>query len=398
MSFSEHVTGLRAAWVWTGPGRLLPGATVMVADGRVVEVSRRPVSGRQVRDLGDGLLLPGLVNAHTHLELSGLAGLARPQGDFVDWLLELVATRPRQDPAAAAAATERAARQASATGTVLVGDVTNTGRARGSLAAAGLSAVLFFEALGPAMAEPPEPFVGWQDGRLEQSAIAAHSPYSVPAWRIAALKQRAGQGPFAIHLAESVAEMEFIAGRGDEGRRLGEFLLVRGVRRDELDLRKRRPLAHLMALGVVDNNTLLVHGVQLTPAEAEQVAASGASLCLCPRSNLGLTGSLAPVRRLLAAGANLALGTDSLASTDDLSLFNEMSALAAALPRLEPEAIFTMATLGGARALGLEDHFGRIQPGASARLAFVPLAAASPGEVLAAALEPAAAGQGRAVD
>lgn len=387
----------RASWVWAHKGRLLPGAAVVVRQGRIVEIIERPGPGLKAQDLGDGLLLPGLINAHTHLELSGLAGLARPQGDFVDWLLELVATRPQQDPDQAAQATRGAVGQAAASGTVLVGDITNTGRAQEALAQAGMSVVHFFEALGPVMAEPPEPWLRWQDGRMEQSAIAAHSPYSVPGWRITALKRRAGQAPFAVHVAESLAEVEFVAGAGSEGERLRDFLTARGVAREELGIRAQRPLAHLLALGVVDAHTLLVHGVQLNDQEVAQVAASGASLCICPRSNLGLTGSLAPVADLLSAGVNLALGTDSLASTDDLSLWGEMSALAAARPSVDPEDIFTMATAGGARALGVGDQFGELRPGAVGRLAFVPLEATSAKDVLAAALEPDAATRGRAV-
>lgn len=397
MPNSSQPKAYRASWVWAQRGRLLPGAAVVIEQGRIVELIEHPGPSLNAVDLGDGLITPGLVNAHTHLELSGLKGLAEPKGDFVDWLLELVATRPNQNPEFAAKATQAAADQAAASGTVLVGDVTNTGHAKDAVSKAGLSAVYFFEALGSAMAEPPEPYARWVDGRWEQSAIAAHSPYSVPAWRMAALKKRSGDAPFAIHIAESTAEMEYVAGAGEQGERLAAFLEARGVQRDELGLSAARPLAHVMATGAVDENTLLVHGVQLEPDEAAQVATSGASLCVCPRSNLGLTGSIAPVEALLAAGVNLALGTDSLASNVDLNLFNEMSVLAATLPGLDPEAIFHMATMGGARALGLADHFGCLAAGYLGTPAFVPLDNVGRREVLAAALDPEAAAQARSL-
>jgi cytosine/adenosine deaminase-related metal-dependent hydrolase len=180
--------------------------------------------------------------------------------------------------------------------------------------------------------------------------------------------------------------VEFLLGEGPEGRRLEQFLLARGVKRASLGLKGLRPLAHLQDLGLLDQYTMLVHGVQLDRREVGELAQSGASLCICPRSNLGLTGAMAPVEALLAAGVNLALGTDSLASCPDLSPWAEMAVLRRTVPGLDPEAILHMATAGGAQALGLESHFGRLRPGAVAPLAFVPLPALARGSVLEAAV------------
>lgn len=375
-------TAYTARWVWCGPGDLRSGAAVVLDNGWITDVAQRPPQGIAVTDLGEGLLLPGLVNAHTHLELSGLAGMMPPQGDFVGWLVSMVSLRPAQlrqnGPESTAAAVDYLAQN----GTALVGDVTNTGKAAPVLAHAGVSAVSFYEALGAAKAEPPPAQAVWQGAVLMAAAVAAHAPYSIPTSRLAALKAKAGALPFAIHLAESRAEVEFVAGVGDEGKRLEEFLILRGLRREDLDLAADTPLGQLVAAQALDQNTLLVHGIQLTSAEVAQVAAAGASLCVCPRSNLGLTGRLAPVEELLAAGVNLALGTDSLASTPDLSLWAEMAALVAAKPGLPPEAVLTMATQGGAQALGQAGKFGALRPGAAAPLAFVPLPNLPQGEVI----------------
>jgi cytosine/adenosine deaminase-related metal-dependent hydrolase len=186
--------------------------------------------------------------------------------------------------------------------------------------------------------------------------------------------------------------MEFFAGSGREGRRLAEFLEARGFRREEAGITARRPLAHLINLGVVDRNTLLVHGVQLNRGEARDLAGTGASLCLCPRSNLGLVGDMAPAPDLLAAWVNLALGTDSLASSPDLSLWAEMAALLERFPGLDPEAALTMAAPGGARALGMGFVFGRIRNCAVVALAFAPLAALPAGDVIEAVVRGELAG------
>jgi len=373
---SAKPTAHGAAWVWCGPGRLLERAWVVVREGRVREVCERPPKGMSRNDLGQGLLMPGLVNAHTHLELSFLAGaLPAPQGDFMGWIEEMVNSRPGYDRDGAKEAARRAARFAARRGTALAGDITNTGKAAWAWAEAGVSSVSFFEAIGPSRCEPPEPGLAWQDGLLSAQAVALHAPYSVPSWRVQALKQKAAAGPLplSVHLAESRAEMEFFAGRGREGLRMDTFLQSRGLFKDGLDLRADSPLQHLMALGAVDGQTLLVHGVQLAKKDLATLAAAGASLCLCPRSNLGLTGAVADAPAALAAGVNLALGTDSLASSPDLSLWAEMRLLLERYPELDPEAVLAMATIGGARALGLADHFGLIAPGYCAPLVYVDL-------------------------
>lgn len=378
-----------AKWVWCGPGRLLERAWVVLQAGRVKEIAGKPPAGVESHDLGPGLLLPGLVNAHTHLELSFLADLIeKPRGDFMDWLETLVDLRPGYDRGQAKEAARLAAYFAAAQGTVLAGDITNTGRAAWAWAEAGVSVISFFEAIGPARAEPPQPEMKWDGNYFSAQAVASHAPYSVPSWRQQALKESASSIPIplSIHLAESRAEVEFFAGLGDEGARMEEFLVRRGLQKADMDLRADTPLAHLISLGVVDAQTMLVHGVQLTPAELAQVAAKGASLCLCPRSNLGLTGAVADAPAALKAGVNLALGTDSLASSPDLSIWAEMRKLLEIYPELDPEAVITMATTGGAKALGLGEHFGLIAPGYCAPLAYVPLDGAGKEDVLSSAV------------
>ncbi len=368
---------ITARHVWLGPGRLGDGLQVRLRGGRVVAVEPR---GAEARDMGDGMLMPGLVNAHTHVELSGMRGQITPQGDFMDWLLRLVEIRPNQDPDEASKATSEAAKEMAALGIALVGDITNTGLARQALYNAGLHAVSLFEALGAANCPPPAPEALWRGGVLEAQGVAAHSPYSVPGWRIAELKKLADGNIFCMHMAESTAEMEYIAGSGPQGLRLDDFLKVRGVQREKLGISAERPLQHLINLGGLDHNTLLIHCVQLNQNEIAQVAAAKASVCACPRSNLGLTGSLADVQAMHDAGINLCLGTDSLSSCPDLNLWRELAEISRRFPGLPPEAVLTMATSGGAEALGLGHLFGFIGEGAVAPLCYADLAPGLTGE------------------
>jgi cytosine/adenosine deaminase-related metal-dependent hydrolase len=378
-----------AKWVWCGPGRLLERAWVVLQAGRVREIAGKPPAGVESHDLGPGLLLPGLVNAHTHLELSFLADfIDKPKGDFMAWLETLVSLRPGYDRGQAKEAARLAAKFAADQGTVLAGDITNTGRAAWAWAEAGVSVISFFEAIGPARSDPPQPEMKWDGNYFSAQAVASHAPYSVPSWRQQALKELASSIPIplSIHLAESRAEMEFFAGQGAEGARMEDFLVRRGLQKADMDLRADTPLAHLLSLGLVDGQTLLVHGVQLTPEELAQVAIKGASLCLCPRSNLGLTGGVADAPAALKAGVNLSLGTDSLASCPDLSLWAEMRKLMEIYPGLDAEVVLAMATTGGAKALGMGEHFGLIAPGYCAPLVYVPLEGMSENEALPAAI------------
>jgi cytosine/adenosine deaminase-related metal-dependent hydrolase len=195
-------------------------------------------------------------------------------------------------------------------------------------------------------------------------------PIPCPAPRIKSSNPVRINCPFACILPSPVAEMEFFTGTGEQGERLAEFLTMRGVDLAQLELCGQTPLEHLMNLGVIDANTLLVHGVQLKGDEIARLAETGASFCICPRSNLGLTAKMAKVPEMLKAGVNLALGTDSLASAPDLSLWAEMKTLLKHYPQLKPGTVLEMATIGGAKALGQEESFGSLLPGKKAALCF----------------------------
>ena len=377
----------RADWVWCPEQGLKSNAWVVLRDGLIQGVADRAPAGAAKLEHEPGLIMPGLVNAHTHLELSFLAGQVPPRGDFVDWVDRLVNRRPGHDQEQAGEIALAAAKASFDSGVALAGDITNTGRAVDAWLEAGVSAVSFGEALGPSRSEPKNESSAWHKGVLQANAVAAHAPYSIPAGRIKELKGRAANLPFCIHLAESRAEMEFFAGAGSEGKRLKDFLQGRGLDVDNFGFTADRPLQHLINLGVVDGGTLLVHGVQLNNAEAERIARLGAWLCVCPRSNLGLTGSMASVEEFLQTGAGLCLGTDSLASAPDLSLWAELKTLRKHTPGVPAEDLLRMATINGARALMQADHFGSLLPGRKASLVFAPLKESSARLVLDAAID-----------
>jgi cytosine/adenosine deaminase-related metal-dependent hydrolase len=345
---------------------------VAVEGGRVLwvgEASGAP-EGPLV-DLGEGVLLPGLVNAHCHIELSHLAG-TDAAGGFVPWIRRLVEARTESAPEAVRAATVRAIRAIEDAGTAAVGDVSNALEHVDLLAGSKLTAVVFHELIGwdPAAAvglvEQARRRVAAAAGSGERVAvrIAAHAPHSVSPELLRLLA--AARGPAALHLAESRAEVEFLADGSGEW---PEFLASRGLGGVSFAPPGFSPVRYVDAHGALHGTLVAAHCVQTDAADHALLARRGVSVAVCPRSNQTLGVGVAPVPAMLAAGVRLCLGTDSLASAPSLDLMDDLAALHRAFPGLPAPALVRMATLGGAEALGLAD-LGAIAPGRRAALAF----------------------------
>jgi cytosine/adenosine deaminase-related metal-dependent hydrolase len=364
---------LTAAWVVPVSRPPIRDGRVVVEDDKVTWVGAPSEAGAPkgaAQDLGRGVLLPGLVNAHCHLELSHLRGkLDRTRG-FANWVEQLVALRGADGPGAVRAATSRAIRQVIGTGTVAIGDVSNDLAHLDLLAGARIGAVVFHELLGwnPARATAiAEGADARRLGRLGDGVevrLAAHAPHSVSPALFAELVKRGG--PAAVHLAESAEEARFLL-RGDGA--WMRFLEKRGLGDLPFDPPGVSPVRYLDEIGVLHPGLVAAHCVYVDDADRARLAKKQVHVAVCPRSNLNLGVGIPDVPELLAAGVRLCLGTDSLASVDSLDLIDDATALHEEFPELDPAAIVEMATAGGARALGLEDR-GAIAPGMCADLVF----------------------------
>lgn len=380
---------LSASWVVPVASPPLRRGRVAVEQGRIVWVGEAgdpaAPTGR-LRDLGAGVLMPGLVNAHTHLELSHLAGRVDGSRGMVPWVRELVAERKRDTAAQVLAAAAGAVDAAVALGTSAVGDVSNELAHLDRLAASPLRAVVFFELIGwdPAKVEA---VLGFADERLSALPeglakqgvtvrLAAHAPYSVSAPLLRTLARRREYA--GLHLAESADETRFLASGDGEWQ---VFLAAVGLGHVPFEAPGQSPVAYVDALGGLRPGVVAAHCVQVDEADCARLARSGVHVALCPRSNRTLGVGLAPLPKLLAAGVRLCLGTDSLASAPDLNLLEETALLREAFPEVEPATLVSMATAGGAEALGLPE-LGSLAQGQRAELAFVP-APRDPAEPLA---------------
>ncbi|MEQ1567113.1 MAG: amidohydrolase family protein [Myxococcota bacterium] len=339
---------IRVTHAWLPGG--LASDVVVEPDGRVRPgTAADPPAER-------GLLVPGLVNAHLHLELSWAAGRV-PGGEglpaWVDRLTSLPWPEVPLDPGPLVAA-----------GTAAVSDVAGRVDAGPALAAAGLAGVAQRERLGFGRSDWPGRAAAAREPDQRYGAIVSrpspHGVYSTAPELIRAAC-RAGGAPASIHLAEDPAEDALVR---DGTGAFAAFLDRRGIDWRWWDPPGGSPAAYLDALGVLGPGLLCVHGVHLSPADRALLAARRSPLACCPRSNLHIGGALPDVPALLADGVAVCLGTDSQASAPDLDVLGELPVLAAAFPRVPLETWLHLVTAAGADALGLPGY-GRIAPGAT---------------------------------
>ena len=378
-----------AAWILPISEPPVRDGWFAVDRGRVVALGaagkRVLADGAQAIDLGDVAVMPGLVNAHTHLELSYLRDEVPPASQFVTWIRGVMkARRERPDPGSREIldAIDSAVQEAVACGTAIVGDISNTLATFGPLSRSSLAAVVFYELI---RFNTPDPagVVAAAMTELDalaptervRASLAAHAPYSVAPLVLRAIREAVNRDPFApcsIHLSESVEEIEFIRSGGGPWRALLEEI---GSWDPAWVAPGGTPVQFLDESGFLDGRVLAVHGVQMSTADLDRLVARGTTLVTCPRSN-GHTGAGAPpIEDFYNYGVKVAVGTDSLASSPDLNVFSELATMRALAPTVSAGALLDSATRQGARALGFDADYGTIEPGKSARLLAVSIPA-----------------------
>jgi cytosine/adenosine deaminase-related metal-dependent hydrolase len=377
-----EITAHVGRWLLPVSGPPIDDAAVLHDGDRIVAVGPAPEILRgftgKVRDHGSGAILPGLVNCHTHLEFSALAGKIPPQEHWQEWLQKTLDAVTGVTPREREKGILQGITALRNSGAVLVGDISNTGESLLHLAASPLAYQLFFECLGFNLLDLgplEEAFPFFAGSRVEANpciSAAAHAPYSVSPALFKAIKRwnRPRKRPQCVHLAESGTEGEFLA-QGDGF--FKELLQQRGRWVPEFRPPGLSPATYLHSLGFLGENTLAVHGVWLDAGDCTLLARTRTWLILCPRANAYTAAGAPPVAELMRAGVPLALGTDSLAGNHDLNLFGEMLWLHQNYPDYPEGLWLRLGTLRGARALQRENDFGSLEPGKKAALGFLPL-------------------------
>jgi len=339
-----------------GPDRLVPA----------------PEQARRL-EFPDAALLPGLVNTHTHLELTHLTG-RNAEPEFARWIRAIRTLKDATTPDEFARSAERGVRDCWAAGVTCVADTGSTGVVLHALHALGGRGIVFQEVFGPDPAQAPASLAELEQalarlGPLTSSqlrlGVSPHAPYTVSdrLYRAVHDLARSTGLPVALHLAESREETELVQdGTGP----FADALRARGI---QVAARGRSPVEHLVQLGVVQRGTacLCIHCVQVSQRDVELLRQAGVAIAHCPRSNRAHGHGTAPLAAFRRAGLRVGLGTDSVVSTGDVSLWPE-----AAAAGLAGEDALRMLTLEGARALGLDGEIGSLETGKAADLAVFP--------------------------
>jgi aminodeoxyfutalosine deaminase len=362
----------RAKYVLVEPDRMLQNAAIHVSsNGRIsrIEPWQSANPKREVIDWGYSIIMPGLVNAHTHLELTSFHNQLTQFRSFTDWVSQLINRRRSWFREDFISSTAKGIRLSLASGTTLAGDIASSGTGWDAASAEDLRRVVFEEVLAPSPDQADRVlsqlnllFKKANPNPLIIPGISPHSPYSVSPelYRRSAELARSRGMLLATHVAETRAELQFLqSGTGE----IREFLDGIGVLPTHWKPPELAPIAYLDALGLLGSSCLLVHCNYLDKKSITKILKTHSSVVYCPRSHDFFGHTDHPIRQLLDSGVNVALGTDSLASNSSLSMIDEMRFLYRNRKDIKPEEIFRAATVSGAAALKYGGTLGRLRCG-----------------------------------
>jgi cytosine/adenosine deaminase-related metal-dependent hydrolase len=363
---------LTAEWVLPMVASPIAGGAVLIgAEGRIEAVGPDHLVPRPPDAIGEryagGLLLPGLINTHTHLELTGLAG-GPPGPDFTGWVVGVRQAKAARSTEAFDQAARQGVRDCWAAGVTTFADTGDSGAVIAALAALGGSGIVYHEVFGPHPGQLEESMAGlrsavtslarYATGRV-RIGVSPHAPYTVSSELYAATSAyAAAEGlPLAVHLAESPAESELLEqGSGT----FAEAWARRGIPLPPAP--GRTPVEWLDAHGVLGERTLCIHVVRASAADLDLLTRRGAAVAHCPLSNRAHGHGDAPLQGMLRRGLRVGVGTDSVLSVGALDLLAEARA-ARVLGALDAAGALALCTTGAAAAIGLASEIGSLEPG-----------------------------------
>lgn len=375
---------IRSAWIAPMDGRVIENGAVLIREGQIAALGSFPslrADCSTIVDAGDCLLLPGLVNAHTHLELSDCTPGEKPADGLEGWLVRML-TRTRLDQQElerrSAEGTRHGLEQCVRFGVTAVGDISRQCHiTRPILREGPIRVVSFGEVMAMARRR------GLLAERLElasdrshesewlETGISPHSPYSI---EIDGFRQcldvakREGL-PLATHLAETKAEWAFLAEHRGPLKALWDAWLTWD---DQVPKYPHGPIRMAQEIGLLDYPSVLAHVNYCDDDELSLLAASRASVVYCPRTHDYFGHPPHRFREMLAAGVNVSVGTDSCASSPDLNLVEDLRFIHGRYPEIPAETLWRMVTVNGAKALGKQGVWGQIRQGAAADLVAFP--------------------------
>jgi len=368
----------RAGWIIADKNTILKNAYIKIQNGYITEIGKgRTTPNSNEIDYGEGVILPGLVNAHTHLELTALKDSVRTKNGFHAWVKELIEKRANLDPKTLKEGAASGIRDLLSSGCAVAGEISTLGITQDLFSESSLSGVWFQEILG----NPRNAVLKCKKGTNQHVSLAGHAPHSTSPDTLKRLKALSLKEklPFSIHLSESEDERLFFEqGTGP----WANFLTERGIDFSGWDIQGKTPVKYVNNLGLLDSQTLAVHVNYADEKDLRIISEKNVFVCLCLRSNARLHGRMPDVKELMKKKIKLCLGTDSLASVETLNVFDEMAYAAEIFPFIPPGEILEMATENGAAALGFPGVLGSLLPGRMGIFQYIPLAATSEKQLL----------------
>jgi aminodeoxyfutalosine deaminase len=370
-----------AEWILVNPWHIIKNGYIKVENRIITEVSgENAILDKADSDFivehGEGLLMPPLINAHTHLELSYLKNKLCLSHDiehrFEKWVRELLEQREKADEKFVTEQAEKAVHDLYNAGVLYLGEISTTGITKEIFRDSHLKGVWFNEVIGSDIVQNKSFHI--DEAKMNNCSVAGHAPHTTSPDLMKYMKKSANDAclPFSIHVDESMVEKEFIeTGKGQ----WANFLKERRIDFSSWNLPQKSPVVHLNNNGLLDPLTLMVHVLNSGDEDLKIISESGAKVCVCPRSNMKLHGKLPQIKKMMEIGIKPALGTDSLASCDSLSIFDEMKYITEHYKNIAPEELIAMATQFGADALGLGEYAGSLDKGKRSDMLYIPLKA-----------------------
>lgn len=348
---------------------LVPGVITVVGNwitalGSLDQFEKKEVS--EIIELSHTILLPGFVNAHSHLELTSL-GPIPGKPDFVSWIRELVKKKLPLDPEETKRGIREGIKSLIKSGVTTVGDQISFNTSWEEIASSPLRGRIFGEVLGVLPEVCGDIYASFKEIKKQFSQISSLfemniSPHSVHAVHPFILKKilENEPPPLSCHLAESLAEEDYFKRKG------GEFMAFIRERGIDSPHQGESGLDVITKLDLDVSKLMIVHGNYLSPGDQALVQQNRLSLVHCPGSHSYFGHQRFPLEEYLAQGINVGLGTDSIASNTKLDFLEELRLVKKNYPSLSASAILEMATMGGAQALRMEDQIGSLTPGKKA--------------------------------
>ncbi len=371
---------LKSKYLLQVPHSVIDNGAVLIDGGKIKFAgSANDINNHescQIVDLGNSAIVPGFVNTHTHLELTHLHKCINYNGDFTDWIRQLVNAKKEWAESEYLSSIRSGIKSSLESGTTTVADITRNGLALEELQKSKIRKVLFYELIdfNPDSAESTiDNFKNIirkvKHNDLLSIGIFPHAPYTVSEELYRECKRVSKELDICIasHISETIDEANFLTrGAGNFVSLLRDFDMLKEWTPPGL-----KPVNYLKNIGFLENGCILVHCNYLSGEEVDQIEESNSTIVFCPRSHKYFRHKDHPLFKLRNRDINVALGTDSLASNDSLSILDEMKYIYTQHKTSKPQDILYLGTIAGATALSLNNKIGKLEEGYDADIAVI---------------------------